>query len=243
MNEYLICDSFHYARIYKKAWDYLVSIITKDMSSDDYRSEHETYSSIWNKYFKDFGRKKEDGESESIEFSSYTEESYDFREILCNMVKELHYDYQKFDELNEGVLLRIVLAPDDGHKYVIMSGEYCEYLTQSGKNIFVKNDWEMRANYIISNFCYTHEDLEKTTYVVELENVRIVFDEEYGLAEVKNPKNEFVYYILKKNEYFKATKEHPKICFEIYKNDGEFRNEYIPSSMMKTLTNLFERLK
>lgn len=243
MNEYLICDSFHCTRIYKKAWDYLVSIITKDMDSDNYRSEHETYSSIWNDYFNRIGSKGEGSEEDSIEFSPYIEDTNDFREILCNMVKELHYDYQKFDELNEGVLLRIVSVPDDGHKYIIVSGEYCEYLTQVGKNIFAKDDWEMRAKYIISNFCYTHEDLEKTTYVVELENVRIVFDEEYGLAEVKNPKNEFVYYILKKNEYFKATKEHPKICFEIYKNDGEFRNEYIPLSMMKTLTNLFERLK
>lgn len=97
-----------------------------------------------------------------------------------------------------------------------------EYVTQVHSNHVVKDDWYERAKYLIKNFCETHEDLDKITYVVELDKVRLVFEGDYAMAQCQTPEdasmlkeNNNVYFLMKKNEYYIGTDEHPKFSYDI----------------------------
>lgn len=209
MKKFLVGNSIGGAQITKQAWDYLV------YNYIEFHNDEYMYYKIWSNYFEKHGSKDEDGEY--VKFHPYLEGSDEFRQILLNLVEELHYNYTKLDELNDGHDLRIITVPDDGLEYQITEDPECdaEYVTQVHRNHVVKDDWYERAKYLIKDFCKTYEDLDKITYVVELDKVRLVFDGDYAMAECKNPEDKKNYFLLKKTEYYKATNEHPKICYDI----------------------------
>ena len=222
MKKFLVGNSIGGAQITKQAWDYLVTNSIKDLDQEDYIRECETYSCIWNDYFQKHGIKDED--EEYVRFHPWLEGSEEFRQILLNLVEELHYDYKKLDELNDDHNLRIITIPNDGFEYQISEDPECgdEYVSQVHRSYFVNYDWYERAKYLIKDFCKTHEDLDKITYVVELDKVRLVFDGDYAMAECKTPEDtrdipegNKVYFLLKKSEYYKGTDEHPKISYDI----------------------------
>lgn len=224
MKKFLVGNCIGGAQITKQAWDYLVTNSTKKLDQEDYIRESETYSCIWNDYFTKHGIKDEDEDEEYVRFHPWLEGSEEFRQILLYLVEELHYDYSKLDELNDGHDLRIITVPDDGFEYQISEDPECgaEYVTQVHRNHLVKDDWYERAKYLIKDFCNTHEDLDKITYVVELDKVRLVFDGDYAMAQCKAPEDtrdipegKKVYFLLKKNEYYIGTDEHPKISYDI----------------------------
>lgn len=209
MKKFLVGNSIGGAQITKQAWDYLV------YNYIEFHNDEYMYYKIWSNYFEKHGSKDEDGEY--VKFHPYLEGSDEFRQILLNLVEELHYNYTKLDELNDGHDLRIITVPDDGLEYQITEDPECgaEYVTQVHRNHVVKDDWYERAKYLIKDFCNTHEDLDKITYVVELDKVRLVFDGDYAMAECKNPEDKKNYFLLKKTEYYKGTDEHPKISYDI----------------------------
>lgn len=222
MKKFLVGNSMGGAKITKPAWDYLVENYIKESDQNAYEYAQNMYSCIWNDYFEKHGTNDEDGEY--VRFHSWLEGSDDFREILLHLVEELHYDYTKLDELNDEYDLRIITVQEDGFEYQITEDpEYgTEYVTQVHRNHIVKDDWYERAKYLIKDFCNTHDDLDKITYVVELDKVRLVFDGNYAMAQCKTPEdasmikeNNNVYFLLKKSEYYKGTDEHPKISYDI----------------------------
>ncbi len=237
MKKFLVGNSIGGAQITKEAWDYLVSNLTKNMNQDDYRMNNEIMSATWHAYFDLHGIKDEDGDF--VRFHSWLEGSDHFRATLLNLVEELHYDYSKLDELNDDHDLRIITIPDDGFEYQISEDPECgaEYVSQVHHSYVVNDDWYERAKYLIKDFCNTHEDLDKITYVVELDKVRLVFDGDYAMAQCKAsveldktrllitddydlaksniPEAKNVYFLLKKSEYYKGTDEHPKISYDI----------------------------
>lgn len=216
MKKFLVGNSIGGAQITKQAWDYLV------YNYIEFHNDEYMYYKIWSNYFEKHGSKDEDGEY--VRFHPYLEGSDEFRQILLNLVEELHYDYKKLDELNNGYDLRIITIPDDGLEYQITEDPECgaEYVSQVHRSYVVNDDWYERAKYLIKDFCKTHEDLDKITYVVELDKVRLVFDGDYAMAECKTPEDirdipedNKVYFLLKKTEYYKGTDEHPKISYDI----------------------------
>ena len=243
MKKFLVGNSIGGAQITKQAWDYLVenhgSINIKESDQNDYESDN-SYSCIWNDYFQKHGVKDEDGDF--VRFHPWLEGSDEFRQILLNLVEELHYDYTKLDELNDGHDLRIITISDDGFEYQISEDPECgaEYVTQVHRSYVVNDDWYERAKYLIKDFCNTHEDLDKITYVVELDKVRLVFDGDYAMAESKDPEDKKNYFLLKKSEYYKATDEHPKICYDILNEPnasnyfgGMYRDMFAEEAMQK----------
>lgn len=215
MKKFLVGNSIGGAQITKQAWDYLVANMTKNMEQDDYRICNDVQDAEWNDYFTKHGIKDED--EEYVRFHPWLEGSEEFRQILLYLVEELHYDYSKLDELNDGHDLRIITVPDDGFEYKISEDPECgaEYVTQVHCSYVVNDDWYERAKYLIKDFCNTHEDLDKITYIVELDKVRLVFKGDYAMAECKDPEDKKNYFLLKKSEYYKATDEHPKISYDI----------------------------
>lgn len=222
MKKFLVGNSIGGAQITKQAWDYLVSNTTKNMDQDVYRMNNEIMSATWYTYFEKHGVKDEDGDF--VRFHPYLEGSDEFRKIVLNLVEELHYDYTKLDELNDGHDLRIITIPEDCFEYQISEDPECgaEYVTQVHRSYVVKDDWYERAKYLIKDFCNTHDDLDKITYVVELDKVRLVFEGDYAMAQCKTPEdasmfkeNNNVYFLLKKTEYYTATDEHSKISYDI----------------------------
>lgn len=240
MKKFLVGNSIGGAQITKQAWDYLVSNLTKNMDQDYYRMNNEIMSAEWHAYFTKHGVKDEDGDF--VRFHPWLEGSDEFRQILLNLVEELHYDYTKLDELNDGHDLRIITISDDGFEYQISEDQECgaEYVTQVHRSYVVNDDWYERAKYLIKDFCNTHEDLDKITYVVELDKVRLVFDGDYAMAECKDPEDKKNYFLLKKTEYYKATDEHPKICYDILNEPnasnyfgGMYRDMFAEEAMQK----------
>lgn len=234
MKKFLVGNSIGGAQITKQAWDYLV------YNYIEFHNDEYMYYKIWSNYFEKHGSKDEDGEY--VRFHPWLEGSDEFRQILLNLVEELHYDYKKLDELNNGYDLRIITVPDDGLEYQITEDPECgaEYVSQVHRSYVVNDDWYERAKYLIKDFCNTHEDLDKITYVVELDKVRLVFDGDYAMAECKNPEDKKNYFLLKKTEYYKATDEHPKICYDILNEPnasnyfgGMYRDMFAEEAMQK----------
>ena len=256
MKKFLVGNSIGGAQITKKAWDYLVANMTKNMDQDDYRICTDVQDAEWHAYFEKHGFKDED--EEYVRFHPYLEGSDEFRQIVLNLVEELHYDYSKLDELNDGHDLRIITISDDGFEYQISEDPECgaEYVSQVHRSYVVNDDWYERAKYLIKDFCNTHEDLDKITYVVELDKVRLVFDGDYAMAQCKTPEdvstvkeNKNVYFLLKKNEYYIGTDEHPKISYDILNNPdalnyfgGMYRDTF-KEEAMKAYCSLYERIK
>lgn len=241
MKKFLVGNSIGGAQITKEAWDYLVTNSTKKLDQDDYRTTNEILSAIWNTYFEKHGANDRVC-GEYVRFHPWLEGSDNFRATLLSLVEELHYDYKKLDELNNGYDLRIITVPDDGLEYQITEDPECgaEYVSQVHRSYVVNDDWYERAKYLIKDFCNTHEDLDKITYVVELDKVRLVFDGDYAMAECKNPEDKKNYFLLKKTEYYKATDEHPKICYDILNEPnasnyfgGMYRDMFAEEAMQK----------
>lgn len=256
MKKFLVGNSIGGAQITKQAWDYLVENYIKDSDQNAYEYEQQTYSRIWLDYFIKHGYKDEDGNY--VRFHTWLEGSDNFREILLHLVEELHYDYTKLDELNDENELRIITVPDDGIEYQITEDPECsaEYVTQVHRNHLVKDDWYERAKYLIKDFCNTHEDLDKITYVVELDKVRLVFDGDYAMAECKAPadtrdipEGKKVYFLMKKLEYYIGTDEHPKISYDILNDPnasnyfGGMYSDIFKEEDMKAYCSLYERIK
>lgn len=249
MKKFLVGNSIGGAQITKKAWDYLVANMTKNMDHDDYRMSKEIMSAEWHAYFEKHGAK--DLYGDYVRFHPWLDGSDKFRQIVLNLVEELHYDYKKLDKLNDNHDLRIITIPDDGIEYQITEDPECgaEYVTQVHRNHVVKDDWYERAKYLIKDFCNTHEDLDKITYVVELDKVRLVFEGDYAMAECKDPEDKKNYFLLKKNEYYIGTDEHPKISYDILNDPnalnyfgGMYRDTF-KEEAMKAYCSLYERIK
>ncbi|MCQ2210207.1 MAG: hypothetical protein MJZ34_07945 [Paludibacteraceae bacterium] len=247
MKKFLVANSIGGAKITKGAWDYLVS--NHLFQTGDYPSG-ETYASIWNKYFETLGGYK-DEEEEYIRFNPYMNGSDTFRQIILNLVEELHFDYKELDELNDGHDLRIIEVPEDGLIYHITEDPECgaEYISQVHKTYVVNDDWYMRSKYHIKQFCRTHEDLDKIDYVIELDTARLAFDGDFAMAQCKDEEDKIHYFILKKVEYYKENDEHAKISYDIVNEDntsnyyGGIYRDMIDSNAMESYCKLFERLK
>lgn len=271
MKKFLVGNCIGGAQITKKAWDYLVANSTKDLDQEDYRKECETYSCIWNDYIQKNGTKDED--EEYVRFHPWLNGATEFRQVVLNLVEELHYDYTKLDELNDGHELRIITISDDGFEYQISEDPECgvEYVTQVHRSYCVKDDWYERAKYLIKDFCNTHEDLDKINYIIELDKVRLAFEGDYAMAQCKStveldktrlaisddydiaksniPKAKNVYFLLKKNEYYRDTDEHPKISYDILNEPntsnyfgGMYRDTFKEEDM-KAYCSLYNKIK
>lgn len=250
MKKFLVGNSIGGAQITKQAWDYLVYNISKNFDQEDYKMKSQIYSCIWDDYYMKHGSNdRVDGEY--VRFHPWLEGADYFRETLLHLVEELQYDYTKLDELNDGHDLRIITVPDDGLEYQITEDpEYgAEYVTQVHRNHVVKDDWYERAKYLIKDFCNTHDDLDKITYVVELDKVRLAFEGNYAMAQCKDSENNTEYFLLKKVEYYRETDEHPKISYDIlnepntktYFGGGAY-NDIFKEEELKAYCLLFEKL-
>lgn len=246
MRKFLIGNSFGGAQITKPAWDYLVSTITDDVRTD-------MYHVIWQNAAVANPNMHEDqtaDNTESIRFPAYLKELSEFRQIILNLIERLHYDYARFDELNDQHTLRIVEIPDDGRSYTIYEDEYgSEYVTQIHKNYFVQPDWLMRAKYNIKSMCKDLGPSVRGVFNNTDTKVSIALDGAYGMAKCFNEDGDTpVFFFLKRNEYYAASDEHQKEGYDIIFEDSTanclgFIPEYFDATVMKSLVNLYSLLQ
>lgn len=237
MRQFLIGPSIGGAKIRKVAWDYLIdqseSLIVKDMKVDEWKA-NSPYKSIGGvEYVRNF--------------------SSQFREIVKNLVLNLHYDYTKLDELNGGVQLRIIDIPDDGNEYTITSDwdTGAEYVTQVHVNHYAKPDWYMKAKYEITEYGKTITDNmakydSENDIVHECGGILYAFDEKLGVARVYDDEKREFYFILERHEYYKDTDEHPRICYEIINSPNSIYSspkEYWSVFEMDEVQTLYNRIK
>lgn len=184
------------AFITRSAWDYLVDVKLREMypftvDCECYADDQSMYDELWTRYCVEhhYGR------------SGSKIVSDDFRQLILNLMENLHYLYDKFDELNEGVRLRIVDVPDDGRVYHVRSDGGSEYIAPVGKHIYnALPDWYARAKYIVTKFC--SENVQPNDVCGEYENIQFVFNETYGLARFRDPNAREYYFVLKREEYY-----------------------------------------
>lgn len=148
----------------------------------------------------------------------------DFDPSEVNMRKELVTllewytgDLSALDKANHGSMLRIVEVPDNikcmysfddfGHEYVIEVHQW----------YYPDQDWLYDAKRKITYFCRanSYNVCDSITEPTEYQSIRLVFDGTYGMAEVLDDEHKKHYIMLRKNEYYRATKDRPKILYEI----------------------------
>ena len=142
------------------------------------------------------------------------------RDMLLPFVERLDGDYATFDQLNNNTPLRIVEVPDGYYCGISEDPETgCEFVEEHSMIWHARFDEEYAAIAKVRRFC-AHDastaDWYEDGHVYDLDGVSLVLSGVYGAARLSTREDGAKYMFLKRNEYYRATPEHPwKCAFEI----------------------------
>jgi hypothetical protein len=146
------------------------------------------------------------------------------RDMLVPFIERLDGHYAMFDIMNDKTPLRIVEVPDGYYCGVTEDSETgCEFVEEYPRIWHARSDDEYMAIAAVKRF--VAHDASKGDWYQELKvydlstggcGIRLVLSGKYGAARCVNGEGETKYLFLTRNEYYRATEDHPeKTIFEI----------------------------
>lgn len=180
----------------------------------------------WWKHYRDMHHSEKDFKFEGnvfpeSEISFLHGDAGELRDMAIPFIERLEGVYAEFDEANNGTPMRVVEVPD-GYFCGIMEDpetgiECVEEYPQTWQSM---SDEEYRCLAAIRKFAGREADdgswyKDDTVYEIG-RDVRIAFHGNVALAYCSDMgDDEPKYVFLRKNEYYIATKDHPKVVFEV----------------------------
>lgn len=146
------------------------------------------------------------------------------RNMLIPFIERMEGHYVMFDKLNNDTPLRVVEVPDGYYCGISEDPETgCEFVEEYPRLWHARSDDEYKFIALVKRFvahdASTHDwYVDDKVYDISTVGgvVTIVLSGKYGAARCKNDDGEVKYLFLRKNEYYKATGEHPeRVIFEI----------------------------
>ena len=191
------------------------------------------YSPLLTEWWKQFKRRRADNVagltfaglvSDNSTLSFLWAEAACIRKMLVPFIERLAGHYAMFDLMNNNTPLRIVEVPDGYYCGVTEDSETgCEFVEEYPRIWHARSDDEYMAIAAVKQF--VAHDASKGDWYQELKvydlstggcGIKLVLSGKYGAARCINGEGEKKYLFLTRNEYYKATEDHPeRVIFEI----------------------------
>lgn len=173
----------------------------------------------------------------------------ELRNTLVSYVDALGGDYKMLDKLNDNNTLRIVDIPE-GVRYIIAEDpELGVESVQEVPRIWnAYHDEDYRFLVWVKKICSKDASDSKLFPRIKLGNgYGIAFEGNYGMAinYANTPYTTRKILLLKKNTYYRATKEHPQCVFEVvneHNNPVVNLGPFIDADEFNAYANLYSRL-
>ena len=190
------------------------------------------YSPLLTEWWKQFKRRRADAAgltfaglvSDNSTLSFLWAEAADIRKMLVPFVERLEGRYAMLDLMNNNVPLRVVDVPDGFCCGVTEDSETgCEFVEEYPRLWHARSDDEYKFIAQVKKFITrdaSKQDWYEEGKVYDIGTVdgkvMLVLSGKYGAARCVNGEGDVKYLFLKKNEYYRATEEHPeRVIFEI----------------------------
>lgn len=158
--------------------------------------------------------------SPQSELSYLNGESGKLRDMVIPFIERLDGEYAEFDDANNDTPMRIIEVPDGYFCGILEDPETgIECVEEYPQTWCAMSDPEYRCLSAIRKF--VHRDAEDDSWYQDDKvydiggGVRIAFHENVALAYCTDMEGEDKYVFLRKNEYYIATEDHPKVVFEV----------------------------
>ena len=181
---------------------------------------------------------------------SFDQTGSELRDTLVSYVDALGGDYKMLDKLNDNNTLRIVDIPE-GVRYMITEDpELGVESVQEVPRIWnAYHDEDYRFLVWVKKICSSMDASDSKLFpILKLDNgYGIAFEDNYGMAinYAHTPDTMRKILLLKKNTYYRATKEHPQCVFEVvneHNNPIVNLGPFIDADEFSAYANLYSRL-